>query len=332
MTNQKIVSYLLENGGEVPEEETWYSVGVKFGVTPPDAQRALEDPFYAVSSITKKTNDIWRAYCKQQGEPKEEVKHSAKILLFDIETAPIKTYVWRRWGQNIYTDQTIDDDWAVLTWSAKWLFNPEMMSDKMTVQEALDRDDKRVVTSLWKLLDEADIIIAHNGMKFDTRMMNGRFFIHGLIPPSSYQQIDTLRAAKKQLALPSYKLDDLAGYLGHKGKIKTEFNWWSEFLDGKQEAIDRMQQYNDQDVYVLEELYLKLRPWIKPHPNLGLHIAEDIHACPSCGGTELSYIGEYVTTMNVYKEVRCNCCGSLSREKKAIKLPNKKKVLSSLPK
>ncbi len=34
----------------------------------------------------------------------KERKKEVKILIFDIETSPMKAYVWRRWKQNIYLE------------------------------------------------------------------------------------------------------------------------------------------------------------------------------------------------------------------------------------
>ena len=52
---------------------------------------------------------------------KEEIETGAKILILDIETAPIRAKVWGIWNQNISIDQ-IESDWFILTWAAKWLF------------------------------------------------------------------------------------------------------------------------------------------------------------------------------------------------------------------
>lgn len=245
-------------------------------------------------------------------------KPLARILVVDIETAPLKVYSWRRFNQNIYSDQAVDDDWPILTWSAKWLFDPKIYSMKMTPKESLGRDDERVVKGLWDMIDQCDIMIAHNGAKFDARMMNARFWKHGLQPPSSYQIIDTLKSSRRIMSLPSFKLDDIAKYMGIEGKIKTDFSWWSKFLEGDQEAIDRMQIYNDKDVELLEEVYLSLRPWIKPHPNVSLFVGDNLERCPSCGSTDLKPNGEYYTYVNVYEALRCNSCGSNSRSRKSL--------------
>jgi hypothetical protein len=48
----------------------------------------------------------------------------------------------------------------LLTWSAKWLFQDEIMNDKLTSEEAINEDDERITKTLWTLLDEADIVVS----------------------------------------------------------------------------------------------------------------------------------------------------------------------------
>lgn len=99
-----------------------------------------------------------------------EVKTGPKILLFDIETSPMKAYVWRRWKENISLDQTISE-WFMICWSAKWVGNKEIYSDRLTRDEILEENDKRITESLWKLLDEADIVVGHNCLEKHTKIL-----------------------------------------------------------------------------------------------------------------------------------------------------------------
>ena len=48
---------------------------------------------------------------------------SPKILVFDIETAPITAYTWGLHDQNIGLGQ-IKSDWYILSWAAKWYGDP----------------------------------------------------------------------------------------------------------------------------------------------------------------------------------------------------------------
>lgn len=241
-------------------------------------------------------------------------KKAPKILIFDIETSPLKAYVWQRYKQNVYPDQMLSE-WFMLTWSAKWLFESKVMSDKLTAKEVKSEDDKRIVTSLWKLIDEADIIIAHNGDSFDIPRMNSRFIVNGLVPPALFKSVDTKRVAAKNFGFSSNKLSELAKYFGFEGKMDTDFELWAKCMDGDEEALEYMRKYNDQDVILLEEIYLKLRPWIRDHPNMGLYMELDKPVCKNCGSSELTYMEKYYYTQTGrFETYRCEC-GAIGRRR-----------------
>ncbi|MBT6047939.1 MAG: hypothetical protein HOG49_14110, partial [Candidatus Scalindua sp.] len=196
-----------------------------------------------------------------------------KVLLFDIETTPMEVFVWQlnSKSNNYISHGNIIEDWNILSWSAKWLYDSKVMSDIQTPREAKNRNDKRISQSIWNILDEADIIIAHNGDRFDIKKLNTRFFMNGLNPPSPYQSIDTLRVAKRSFAFSSNRLDYLGQIMTNKGKLETNFQLWKDCLKGDKSQLDRMLAYNEEDVRLLEEVYVQLRPWVKSHPNMGLN-------------------------------------------------------------
>jgi hypothetical protein len=234
--------------------------------------------------------------------------------------------VWGLWQQNVSLDQIISN-WFMLTWSAKWLYSPEVMSDAITPEEVLEENDKRIVWSLLRLLDEADVVIAHNGIGFDVPKVNARAVTWGFMPPSPYQQIDTLLIARKQFGFSSNKLEALARMFKIPGKIETNFQLWSDCKKGDQVALAKMEQYNRQDVIVLEEVYLRLRPWVKGHINLGLYGLSDKMICPNCGSTHLEEDGGfYYTGMGRYKTYRCQC-GAVSRARTTDVTPEERKKL-----
>lgn len=243
-------------------------------------------------------------------------KPSAKVLVFDIEISPMKGYFWRTWKENIGKDQ-LTDPWFVLTWSAKWLYSPDMMNDRLTSEEALNQDDSRVVQSLWDLFDSADIIIAHNALKFDVPRMNTRFILNDLKPPSPYQVIDTLKVAQKEFAFPHNNLDALGNFFGIGRKIKTDFSLWDNCYHGDETALQEMLDYNDQDVILLEDVYVRLRPWIKSHPNMNLFTEDGV--CPACGSRHIINTGTYRTNVNEYLAEQCEC-GAWSRRTKYSKM------------
>lgn len=248
---------------------------------------------------------------------KIDIQKLPKVLIFDIETSPLKAFVWQKsiWKANVGADQILSE-WFMLCWSAKWLFSDKVMSDRLTGRESKDEDDSRIVKSLWKLLDEADIVIAHNGDSFDVPNMNTRFVVHNIPPTSPYQTIDTRLVAKRQFGFTHNSLNGLAKVFGFNVKIETNFDLWKRCIDGDDKALAYMEEYNIHDVELLEEVYMKLRPWIKGHPNLGLYVETDRPVCPNCGNTDIKWTEKYYYTQTgKYRTFRCKC-GAFGRARK----------------
>jgi len=275
--------------------------------------------------VNVKDRELYLKRKKAKGIPDrgtaQKRKSPAKVLILDIETAPLRSYTWGVWKQNIAPNQIIDD-WFMLTWAAKWLFDDAVHSDKMKPQEAVAQNDRRIAMSAWQFLNEADIVIAHNANRFDIKRINTRFVVHGMNPPMPYQVIDTLEHIKKRFSMTHNRLDYVNKKLGLDRKKDTGgFELWDRCYRGEGRALSEMEEYNRVDVMILEETYLRIRPWIKPHPNIGLYIGGEIDRCPTCGGGNLSFGNKpYATTANLYTAFRCVDCGAVGRSKKA--LPN----------
>lgn len=263
---------------------------------------------------------------------KEVPKNFPKILIFDIETAPIQGSVWRIWNTNVNLEQ-IESDWFCLTWSAKWLYSNDTISDKLTKEEVLAENDLRLLKGIWKLIDEADIIIAHNCKKFDAPRLNTRFIINKLQPPSTYKVIDTLYESKKIFDFTSNKLDYINKVLGLSQKLDTGgAKLWIDSLKGDEDALLKMETYNRQDVDILEELYLTIRPWIKSHPNMGVYM-QQTNVCSACGSSNIKPTSKYHTThTSMYKIYKCKDCGAESRRRQSdLDKSVRKDLLVSVP-
>lgn len=263
-----------------------------------------------------------------------EDKKFPKVLLFDIETSPLSAYVFQKsiWKTNVTDDQVISE-WFMLTWSAKWLYDDKVISQRLTGKEAKDENDKRIVKGLWDLLDEADIVIAHNGDGFDVPNMNTRFIINGFPPTSPYQTIDTKSVATKQFGFTHNSLNALAKIFGFGAKKDTDFELWKRCTAGEEEALAYMQEYNIGDVELLEKVYLKLRPWIRNHPNIGLYIDNNETACPNCGSENITWLDGKFHYTGVSKFPLFVCkCGAYGRGRKSVVSKDKKEDLAvSLP-
>ena len=229
-----------------------------------------------------------------------------KILLFDVETSFYHFVGWGTYKQYIQHYQITEHQY-IISWAAKWLYDDNIQSDVVTSEESKNRDDKRILKSIWKLLDEADIVIGHNGDRFDIRKLRWRFISEDMQPPSPFRIIDTLKIARREFFAPSYKQDFLTKYFHLQNKLETNFQLWKDCEAGIPEKLEEMVEYNRHDVMGLEELYLKIRPYIHNHPNLGVLMDKDV--CPTCGADDIVETNsEYITSANRFLVYRCNSC------------------------
>ncbi len=236
-----------------------------------------------------------------------------KVLLVDIETAPILGFVWGLWDNNVALNQ-IKSDWHLLSWSAKWLGDSPskiMYQDQRKAKHI--EDDSKLLLGIWNLLDEADIVVGQNSKAFDVKKLNSRFLLNKMQPPSSFKQIDTMLLAKKHFAFTSNKLEYMTNKLCVRyKKLKTKefqgFELWSECLKGNLRAWKEMEKYNKYDVLSLEELYTKLIPWDNSI-NFNLYSDRLTNKC-TCGSTNFRNKGFIYTASGKYSRHKCQECGS----------------------
>ena len=239
-----------------------------------------------------------------------------KILLFDIETAPIIVYNWALFQETMHP-KFIRRNWFVLCWSAKWLGEkgihhsslPDFRGYKELPSKTQKNIDKGLMKELWKLLDECDVAVAHNLKNFDRKKANTRFIINGMKPPSPYHMIDTLTTARAEFKFTSNKLEYLSKKLGvtEKMNLPEGFELWLGCEEGDELCWDKMVRYCDQDVRALEDVYLKQRPYMRNHPNLNI-ITED-QSCPKCNSMDKIKNGFRYTNGGIYQKYMCKGCG-----------------------
>lgn len=241
--------------------------------------------------------------------------NKTKILLFDIETAPNLGYAWGKWEQNIIENVK---DWYILSFSYKWLGEKTVYAYSLpnfSNYKKNREDDSELIKKLWRLMDEADIVIAHNGDEFDIKKANARLIMSGILPPKPYKTIDTKKVAKRHFKFDSNKLDELGRYLGLGRKIQTGgFDLWKGCMAGNSDSWKKMVKYNKQDVVLLEKVYLKLRPWINNFPI----VSSENGQCRNCEGRRLHKRGFGYTKTARYQRLQCYNCGAWSTGEKLL--------------
>lgn len=229
-----------------------------------------------------------------------------QIAYLDLENGPSLGYVWEKWETDVLH---FEREWSLLSFAVKWAGERRIECLALPDFPAYRRkphDDSALVAKLWQVFDRADLIVAHNGDRFDVRKANARFALNGLRPPSPYKTVDTLKIARKHFMFTSNKLNDLADVFGLGRKVQTGgFELWLKCMNGDSEAWAKMKKYNIHDVALLEKLYEKLRPWHTTHPNITVASGKSL-LCPVCA-SPTKRAGWY--NLKTWRAQRFQCLG-----------------------
>lgn len=232
-------------------------------------------------------------------------ENKLKVLIYDIESGGVNALK--------------PDLGFVLCFGYKWLGEKEthcLTLDQFDGFKKGSYNDKELLKTASKIMNEADLLVAHFGDYFDRKFINGRLAINGLSPISNVKQVDTCKLAWKAFNFSSNRLKQLAKTLGCKNrKSESEFpNWWLSVLAGSMEPLKKMATYCKQDVRTLEEVYLKLRPFYDKHP-----VMTDVRDnCPTCDSGKVQSRGQYRAVTRTYQRLYCKSCGHWFRSSKFI--------------
>ncbi len=125
--------------------------------------------------------------------------------------------------------------------------------------------DKGLVEAILRDVEEADIIVAHNGTYFDMPFLRTRAIIHGLQPVNPKKILDPVMLARKVFRFHRNSLEALSNVLGTED-MKTKLSprvWVKAMFDGDKEALDEIVEHCIADVRVLCEVAKKMAPYIK---------------------------------------------------------------------
>lgn len=241
-----------------------------------------------------------------------------KILTWDVETSLMTTTIFhlQRKYKNFIPYHQILDHWHMLCICWKW--NHEKSVKSVSLLDDAERwkqdptDDYHVVKTIADVIREADILVHHNGDKFDLKMLNTRLIYHKLPPLPNIPTIDTLKKVRQVADFPSNSLDSLGEFLGEGRKVSfngNKYDLWHECLIQRSEtAMKKMVKYCKQDVALNERIYLRLRPYMKTHPNIASVLTEN---CPKCNSEHTHISKTRITAAGIRKVQRqCNNCGS----------------------
>lgn len=261
----------------------------------------------------------------------KKIKLPYKLLIYDIETSPIKAWIWRPGDQIVRHDQ-LDVQYSmyeILTLAYKWHGEKEV---HILTGENILRD-------FDKLVKQSDATIGKNSDNFDVKHINTQRMLQDLPPlPQWINQAEDLeKQLRRYFAFPSQSLDYIAKLLGTGGKIKMERQDWIDIMNMRVMerfrslnhtktilndistelfksnyvtvmhlgaiAFAKMCKYNKKDVLDTEFILNKVLPHVKLRKNANVLSGGD--GCITCGSKRLLK-GKVVTAGKTkYQEFEC---------------------------
>ncbi len=237
-----------------------------------------------------------------------------RILFYDVENSANEIYAW---GPRQYDLSAIKvkKHYQLLSYAYQWEGDRKIHC----VTREGQKTDLQLVTSLGKLLNEADFVVSHNGVDSDHKKTRTRMIFHRVPPLRKLMDVDTLKEVRKNFAFNGNSLGAVAEFLSIGSKLKHPgFDMWTD-CDEKDDAKAWrfMARYNKHDVRLLRAAYKVIRPWIQNHPNvhrISSPGTQELGVCPTCGSRNVHKLGFASSTsgrVTPARDWRCNekTCG-----------------------
>jgi DNA polymerase elongation subunit (family B) len=240
-----------------------------------------------------------------------------RILTLDIETKPHTVLTWSLHGEQHIALNQIVAPGGVICFAAKWHGEKKVLfySDYHDGHAAM-------VQAAHDLISEADAIVTYNGRSFDLKHLRWEMELLGLGPASPWKDIDLYTTVRSTFKAASNKLDFISDQLGIGSKVQhAGMPLWRGVMADDPAAWKLMRRYNMQDVVLTEQLYDRLLPSIRNHPNVNLYKRErrtevpegQLDSCPKCGTPGLQKRGAARTLTATYQRWFCASCRGWSR-------------------
>ena len=239
-----------------------------------------------------------------------------RILFYDIETTPLKAYIWGLGQPIINHGQLVKKNgipsmYKIICISYAW--NDDRPAK--CIHWGIHRNTGRVIKEFDKIIKLADIAIGKNSDNFDIKHINIQRMLHkhtGMPDWAIYTE-DLEKQLRKYFYLPSYSLDYISNLLGRGGKIKMELQDWINLVEkNDMKTLKKMIKYNLKDVEDTRALWYRLLPHIIPKFNQATFY-QDIR-CRTCGSKKIKMNGTRVRGKTRYQTFFCNEHGGYAGE------------------
>ena|ERR1700675_3910218 len=123
-------------------------------------------------------------------------------------------------------------------------------------------DDSQLITDIVAQLNRYDVLVAHNGARFDVNFLRTRMAKWKQAPFPNKKLVDPVQVARNKLRMSSNSLASLASLIGAGEKTPVDGNLWLlASLDGDKEAMDQIVKHCVVDVEILDKVADAVKPY-----------------------------------------------------------------------
>lgn len=236
-----------------------------------------------------------------------------KILFYDLESSPLKAWVWGC-GKQVVRHAQLDrhhSRYGIICVTYCWNDGGPVQSIDWGYEE---QDTRKVIQEFDEIIKQADMTIGKNSNRFDTKMINAARMFSGLpgLPEWTESKDDLEVQMRKYFRLPSQSLDYISGQLGLGGKIKMEFNDWVNIVEKNEDgrtSFDKMITYGKKDTEDTRTIWNLLSQHFDSKWNQGVFEGVKLmckHA--DCGAERVRKAGTTMVGQTLYQRYRCSTC------------------------
>jgi len=230
-----------------------------------------------------------------------------RILFFDVETTPVKAWIWRTGKQVLRHDQIVEGQkFDIICIAYRWQHSPKIYSLQWNLAK---QDSSKMINDFAKVIESADVVIGQNSDSFDIKQINTQRLLHRQPPISWPTSEDTRKQIKKHFYVTSSSLEYMSKLLTGSGKDKMAFQDWIDIIDKHSAlALKKMVRYCKRDVQKLYEVWKRIAPYVTIKASRAVIANTGQEACPSCASKLTRKYGFRVTRTGKKQRMQCYSC------------------------
>jgi hypothetical protein len=230
-----------------------------------------------------------------------------RVLLFDIETKPVKFWGWRTGDTYLRHDQIVEGErFDIICICYRWAHEKKVNALTWDKQQS----SAKMINDFVKVLETADVVVGQNSDSFDVKQVNTQRMLHGQPPIAWPTSEDTRKQIKKHFYVTSSSLAYMSQLLGGKKKqVDMNFQDWVDIVDKRSaKKLAKMVLYCKRDVDAMYDVWKKIAPYVEVRAHRGKAARNGNASCPSCGHADTLRIGGRLTLAGRVQRLQCKKC------------------------